>query len=85
MGAPRLLLYSTEHCTLCEQALDLLLSMPELAGLPLCVVDIVHDAALVACYGERLPVLLLEGSGDAPVLCWPFDQKAVAGWLRKVS
>ena len=28
-------LYTTEHCSLCEQALDLLLGMPEIAGLAL--------------------------------------------------
>ena len=64
-----LILYSTDHCTLCEQALDLLLSMPELQGLALAVVDIAGDDALESQYGERLPVLR---SGDAE-LNWPFD------------
>ncbi len=78
---PQLLLYSTDHCTLCETALDALLSMPELTGLALRVVDIADDEALVERYGEILPVLCIEGE-DAE-LRWPFDAQGVARWLRE--
>ena len=63
-------LYSTEHCTLCEQAMDRLLSMPELAGLALEVVDVALDDTLTERYGERLPVLVVQGQE----LNWPFDE-----------
>jgi hypothetical protein len=63
-----LVLLSTDHCSLCERALDLLLSMPELRGLALQVVDVADDDALTERYGERLPVLL----GGGRELDWPF-------------
>lgn len=74
----RLVLLSTEHCTLCDAALDALLAMPEVAGTPLEVRDIASDDALVARYGERLPVLLV---GDRE-LDWPFDRADLRAALR---
>jgi hypothetical protein len=63
----RLELLSTDHCSLCEQALDLLLGMPQVAGLELVVVDIAADSRLVEAYGERIPVLRALGEElDAP-------------------
>jgi hypothetical protein len=73
-----LTLLSTEHCTLCEQALDLLLSMPELRGLTLEVVDVARDDALLERYGMRLPVLIL----GARELDWPFGPAEVAGLMH---
>lgn len=73
-----LTLLSTEHCSLCERALDLLLSMPELRGLTLRVVDVARDDALLERYGERLPVLLWAERE----LDWPFGPAEVAGLLR---
>jgi len=74
----RLLLYSTEPCSLCERALDLLFSMPELRALTLDVVDVADDDALTERYGPRVPVLLV-GSTE---LGWPFDR---AGILRALA
>ena len=68
-----LVLYSTDHCTMCEQALELLFSMPELQGFSLEVIDVGEDQALTELYGERLPVL---STGSAE-LDWPFDAKTV--------
>lgn len=63
-----LVLYSTDHCALCEEALDLLFSMPELRGLALQVVDVAEDDALLRRYGERIPVLRMDGREvDAPI------------------
>jgi len=70
-------LLSTEHCTLCEAALDALLAIPEVAGTVLEVCDIASDDALVSRYGERLPVLLVGGQE----LDWPFDRADVRGAL----
>lgn len=75
-----LVLLSTAHCTLCDQALDLLVSMPELRGRTLQVVDIADDDALVDRYGERLPVLL-QGRRE---LAWPFGPTEVSAWLEKI-
>jgi hypothetical protein len=84
-----LILYSTDHCTLCDQALELLLSMPELAGQAVQVVDVATDDDLLDQYGERLPVLgfhstAAHGAG-VRVLDWPFDAAAVLGALKAIS
>jgi len=84
MGTPGLTLYTTDHCTLCEQALDLLLSMPELAGLALSVRDVAADAVLTDRYGERLPVLAWDAPG-ARELDWPFTAGDVTAWLRALQ
>lgn len=84
MGArpePLLTLLSTDHCTLCERALDLLTSMPELRGRRLDVVDVADDEALLARYGERLPVLQVGGRE----LDWPFSRDELARLLETVS
>jgi hypothetical protein len=73
MTKDRLVLFSTDHCALCEQALDLLASMPELRGRPLQVIDVAADDVLEERYGSRLPVLLA-GSHE---LSWPFAREDV--------
>jgi hypothetical protein len=75
----QLILYSTAHCSLCEQALDLLLSLPDLAGTQLNVVDIADDDELMAQYGERIPVLRL----DDRELNAPFDGPMVARFIGR--
>ena len=70
-----MILYSTDHCTLCDQALELLFSMPELAGLTLRVVDVATEEALLERMGERLPVLETPATGQH--LDWPFDAAEV--------
>ena len=77
MPAPSLRLMSTAHCSACEAALDLLIGMPELRGQALAVIEVAEDEALLARYGERLPVLV----ADAQELGWPFGQAEVRGWL----
>jgi len=79
MESGRLVLLSTKHCSLCEQALDLLFSMPELGGHPLRVVDVVDDDTLLARYGERLPVLVVHGQE----LFWPFTTADVCRLLSE--
>ena len=79
------ILYSTDYCTLCEQALDLLLSMPELAGTQLKVVDVAQDEVLQARYGERLPVLSVAGGGMPLELEWPFDTSSIVTSIRQLE
>lgn len=80
-----LILYSTDHCSLCDEALELIFSMPELAGHSVRVVDVALDEELLECFGERLPVLEIQ-AGDAAVriLDWPFDSETVRGVLAAV-
>jgi hypothetical protein len=81
MPTAHLLLLSTDHCTLCERALDLLASMPELGGMRLDVVDVAGDEGLLERYGSRLPVL----RHGAAELAWPFTAAEVTRWLRELS
>ena len=71
------IMYSTDHCTLCEQALDMLLSMPELAGAQLEVVDIAGNTALEERYAACLPTLLLVDGDTRLALEWPFNTQRV--------
>lgn len=77
MASRDLVLLSTEHCTLCNQALELLLSMPELGGCPLRVVDVADSDELTERYGEHLPVLLVA----ARELRWPFTRDDILAAL----
>ena len=77
----RLELLSTEHCSLCEQALDLLLSMPEIAGLQLVVVDIAHDPQLESVYAEQIPVLRAMGQE----LAAPFSATEILKFLERLA
>jgi len=77
-----LILFSTDHCTLCDEALELLLSMPELAGRSVQVVDVAADPELVDRYGEKLPVLEIHQDGTARQLEWPFDAQRVRQAIR---
>jgi hypothetical protein len=69
----QLTLYSTEACHLCEKAEALLASMPELERHPLRVVDVSASDALIARYGESIPVLAANGRE----LAWPFNAEDV--------
>jgi glutaredoxin len=77
----KLVLYSTEHCALCERAIDLLFSMPELRSVTLDVVDVADDDTLAERYGARLPVL----AGGGTELDWPFDRTAVLRLVASAS
>ncbi len=83
MSQTRLILYSTDHCTLCDQALDMLVSMPELRGLSVQVVDIAAEDELYARLGEHIPVLGDVASGTE--LFWPFNPTSVLEWLRQIK
>ncbi len=56
----QLTLYSTAHCSLCDQALDLLFTLPVVDGMSLNVVDVANDNDLMERYAERIPVLRLD-------------------------
>ena len=70
-----LILYSKEHCHLCDEALALL----EHGGLSAVVVDVEADDQLMAIYGLRIPVLVLS---DGRELGWPFDADQLDHFIR---
>jgi hypothetical protein len=83
-----LVLFSTDHCTLCDEALDMLLSMPELAGRSVRVIDVAEDAELLDSLGERIPILEVRGRGtvaNCVRLEWPFDSEDVVGSIRQIE
>lgn len=73
-----MVLLSTSACSLCERALDLLLSMPELRGRALSVRDVAQDDVLMSAFGARVPVLCI---GQA-TLDWPFERADVLALVR---
>jgi len=67
-----LTLLGTVGCHLCDEAVAVL----QQAAVPVWqTVDIADDAALLARYGTRIPVVRNEGSGCE--VGWPFDAAAL--------
>ena len=62
-------LYSSEGCHLCEQALEICLSIVDARTIN--IIDIVEDSALVEEYGVHIPVI--ERLNDNKKLFWPFS------------
>ena len=74
------ILYSSEGCHLCEQALALclpLMSTEQKKSLK--IVDIVDDEALVELYGVHIPVL--KRMNDNQQLFWPFTTKQIVAFI----
>jgi hypothetical protein len=57
----RLQLLTREGCHLCEDAATTLAQIAAEAGLPTTSVDVDSDPELQAEYGDRVPVVLLDG------------------------
>jgi glutaredoxin len=57
----RVTLYTKPDCHLCDVAAEALARVRTRAGFELDVVDISSDPALQARYGERIPVVLVDG------------------------
>lgn len=68
--APRLTLFATEGCHLCEQA-ERMIGATTPANVAWQILDIMNDPALLQRYGTRIPVLRHDTSDDE--LDWPFD------------
>ncbi len=77
MSRRRFLLYSTRDCSLCDQALDLLLALDVLGGHELLVIDITHDDELFERFGEMIPVL----ESDGQTFTGAFEAETVSAWV----
>ena len=77
------LLYTTAACHLCEQAQKLLATLPLKTGIPIDLVDIADDEALVARYGVRIPVLVRLADGEE--LQWPFDSAQALAYFSGIQ
>ncbi len=73
--AKDLILYSTEYCHLCEQAIEVLRA----CGLAFDIVDIAFDDNLMSQFGTRIPVIDKNGSR----LYWPFNREDLLRFLEK--
>ena len=73
-----IVLYTTEHCSLCDVAMDLLLSLPEIKGCALRTLDIASSDRLMAEFAQRIPVVAI---GNAQ-LDAPFDAEKLRDWLQ---
>ena len=71
-----LILYSRADCHLCDQVIGLL----DAVGIRWRPVDIDGDAALLARYGLRIPVLRRPDTGQE--LFYPFDEGALVKFAR---
>lgn len=71
------ILYSSEGCHLCEQAIALFhqLAQPVI----LTIVDIVDEEDLVADYGEHIPVV--QRDLDGKELYWPFNLAQLSSFV----
>ena len=76
----RIYLYTTEACTLCEEAGDMLLPLAHEAGLILDYVEISDSDQLVEDYGLRIPVVGREGVEEE--LGWPFSREQLSAFIK---
>jgi glutaredoxin len=71
---PRVTLYTKPDCHLCDVAAAALARVRAHTGFDLDVVDITADPALRARYGERIPVVLVDGE---PLFEFEVDEQAL--------
>lgn len=73
-----LTLFTTSHCHLCEQAVQLITQLYPTTTLVL--VEIADDEQLLEEYGERIPVL--QRSDNLSELGWPITSDKLAILMR---
>ena len=71
-------LYITDDCSLCDEALSMLLKSNALRGVVLTTVDVAMDDELFESFGDRIPVLEYLGKK----LTWPFDSEEATKLLN---
>ncbi|NUS72206.1 MAG: glutaredoxin family protein [Corynebacteriales bacterium] len=72
MTTPRLTLLTRENCHLCDQARAALLQVQDATGEPWQEYNVDNDGELAYEYGDRVPVILLDGSEHG---YWTVDQQ----------
>ena len=77
----KVVFYTTDGCSLCEQVLDGLFGEPGFAGVELVTSDIALDDELVDRYASTLPVL----KASDVELHSPFTTAEAVEWLAKAT
>ncbi len=67
-------LYITDDCTLCDEALSMLLASNALRGVVVTTIDVATNDELFKSFGEHIPVLEYQGNS----LIWPFSAEEAA-------
>lgn len=70
----QIVLFVTDACTMCDEALDMVFDSDQLSGHVLDVVDIMSDAELFDRLARKIPVAQI---GDHE-LDWPFTDQQIA-------
>ena len=73
-----LTLFTTSHCHLCEQAVELITEINPTK--PLALVEIANDDNLLMQYSERIPVLQRSDNGSE--LNWPFTRDDLVAFIN---
>ncbi len=80
----KFILYTTDGCHLCEQAIGMFYYAKQQGllsdSVELLMQDIISDEQLVAEYGERIPVIRSMDTGQE--LGWPFELESMVSWFK---
>ena len=76
----QLVLYTTSHCHLCEQAEILLKSLAQMYAIEWQLQEISDDENLIAQYGIKIPVI--KRLDNELELNWPFTQNDIVSFIK---
>ena len=79
----QLVLYSSQECCLCEQALFILREAQADWDISVKKIDIFKDKSLLIKYRTSIPVVEDLESGE--LIYWPFDQAIFESWLKTLQ
>jgi len=76
----QLVLYTTSHCHLCEQALELLIRLKKQHAINWITKEISDDDDLIEKYGIRIPVI--QRIDNQSELNWPFSENDIVMLIK---
>lgn len=76
-----LILYTTSHCHLCEEAEALLMQLTATHQLYWQTIEIANDDGLLSMYGTRIPVIRIKDKSAE--LGWPFTAEAIMDFIEQ--
>ncbi|MGB2832802.1 MAG: glutaredoxin family protein [Methylotenera sp.] len=76
----QLLLYTTSHCHLCEQAESMLCALSTQVDLDLTRIEIAEDEVLLTLYGTKIPVIKRQDNNLE--LGWPFAAVELKSFIQ---